>query len=837
VGSKKGLTPPPADTSKALRPMMGEKGIGRLAIGSIGSQVLVLTRAKRDGQLHDLVVAYLHWGLFGLPGLDLDEVIIPLKTFPGGTLPNSKDVSNMVEEVITNISNLESIGKIDSEDADKLIGDVNQFNVDPTDINSYLTTPNCDQKPLSLSGDGHGTHFIIYPADDILQVAIDGDHNSNEASPLLKMLLGFTNTMTPDTPKPVIHTSFRDHISDKKCIDLIGEKEFFTPDEFEVADHHIKGEFDENGQFKGTINIYGNKEINHIVPWTRPGGSGKTSCGPFKINIAYVQGRASQSKLSLEDFSHLYKKSEHFGGLYIYKNGIRVLPYGDSNYDFLNIERNRNKSASYYYFSYRRMFGSIEITKEMNSKLIEKAGREGFRENKAYRQFRSILQNLFIQLAADFFREASSSPKTKYFLDQRAEITKLYKAKQDHEKKANAKKNKFTLELDDFFTKLHDGCPQKEIVNLLSSIPKEFESISSIKDVDESVIAFLNIESKARRELSIIRDTYKVTKPRSIALGKKIRHDFDAYLNEYENLENNVLLSAEKQIEEIANGAAEDRKFLINKRNRLEKALNDTFEEVKSSTTAEIRETKSKLISLNNNVSNLIQDILIEIDDEVNKSKSKLESLNISNVDDADLVTEKLKLESELVSKTKKDKEILNSIRAQLDDINCQKIDGYRITSLDIRESIEEELQTFREQADVDLEITQLGTAIAIIHHEFAITIQSIRNGITDLKAWADVNENLDPIYKSIRVNFEHLDGYLTLFTPLNRRLYRKEIDIQGNTIKQYLEDIFSVRMLRHGISIKYTALLTKHSYLFISVLHQKKNRVLQHFKTLSITL
>lgn len=53
-----------------LRPITGEKGIGRLAIALLGNQVLILTRALRDDGLHDLVVALIHWGLFEIPGLN-----------------------------------------------------------------------------------------------------------------------------------------------------------------------------------------------------------------------------------------------------------------------------------------------------------------------------------------------------------------------------------------------------------------------------------------------------------------------------------------------------------------------------------------------------------------------------------------------------------------------------------------------------------------------------------------------------------------------------------------------------------------------------------------------
>ena len=45
------------------------------------------------------------------------------------------------------------------------------------------------------------------------------------------------------------------------------------------------------------------------------------------------------------------------GGLYIYRDGIRVLPYGDTDYDWLDIELRRTKSARHYYFSHRKMFG------------------------------------------------------------------------------------------------------------------------------------------------------------------------------------------------------------------------------------------------------------------------------------------------------------------------------------------------------------------------------------------------------------------------------------------------------------------------------------------------
>ncbi len=66
----KPIGPPPG---MAERPMLGEKGIGRLAIASIGPSLLILTRARRPAKA-PLVCAFVHWGVFALPVPDLIDV-------------------------------------------------------------------------------------------------------------------------------------------------------------------------------------------------------------------------------------------------------------------------------------------------------------------------------------------------------------------------------------------------------------------------------------------------------------------------------------------------------------------------------------------------------------------------------------------------------------------------------------------------------------------------------------------------------------------------------------------------------------------------------------------
>ena len=184
--------------------------------------------------------------------------------------------------------------------------------------------------------------------------------------------------------------------------ELIGERAFFTSDEFKEVDHHFIGRFDEFGQFFGKVGIYQMKPEEYILNWSESDGN-PTDCGPFSLSFAYMQGKQSESLVPPKEHARLRRKLDRHGGLYIYRDGIRVQPYGDSDYDWLDIERNRTLGAAYYFYSYRRMFGVIELSQIENWKLTEKAGREGFRENKAYRQLRSILMNFFLQTAGDFF--------------------------------------------------------------------------------------------------------------------------------------------------------------------------------------------------------------------------------------------------------------------------------------------------------------------------------------------------------------------------------------------------------------------------------------------------
>ena len=775
---------PTLHDSQSVRPMLGEKGIGRLAIATIGPQVLVLTRARRAELLSDLTAAFVNWSLYECPGVDIDDIRIPIRTFVGGELPSDNDVLEMVTEFGENGRRLrDTIGE---EFYDRIIGELQQFDVDPGNIDCYLGDP-------TLTGVGSGTHFIILPSSELLSMDIDGEPRVDRATPLTKALFGFANTMTPDHSPPVIRTAFRDHKTDEVADDLIEESEFFTPDEFLNADHQIRGNFDEYGQFKGTVAIYGERVDNHVIPWTGAAGN-RTICGPFSICFAAIEGEGKHSTLPSQDHSIMMQKMAKIGGLYIYRNGVRILPYGDTDYDWLDIEFHRTKSAYYYYFSHRKMFGVIEIDSRHNRNLHEKAGREGFRENKAYREFKSILKNFFLQMVADFFRkEGVHSEK---FEERKAELEKTELDRRRREKLVSVKKSKFAEDLRSFFDRVSSNTPQEEALQLGQAISEKMEDVCSIDDPEHASEAILEVERYARSELRNLESRYKISKPR-IGLSKAIQKDWRDYTVALSSLMESVFRPTQQLIEDIIGDQAERARIGIDRRLRAESALDELAQHAKRQTKDRSASVRHEADRVADEVRSVASTCIGEVEDELRAVISEFQRTESAHLTDEDFVATRNTLESRILKVSEDKSALLESLLAQLEALDLSG----DTSTLDQLVAVEQRNLLLEEEIEIDLQLAQLGMAVEVINHEFSSTVRSLRNNLRRLKAWADVNKDLEDLYRNIRASFDHLDGYLTLFTPLQRRLYRKAVEIRGSQIHEFLDDLFRERFTRHGIT------------------------------------
>ena len=797
VGNNNAL--PPTDPTKPQRPIMGEKGIGRLAIASIGSQVLILTKAKYKSS-NKIVAAFICWDVFELTGLNIDDVVIPVREYDN--IPTKDDIDSIKSECVDSLEQLNKVGKVTSDKLYCISQKVKEFNSDLCTIYSLIGGSTDIQEG--------GTHFFVSPVSDSLVPDIEGEGDSSEATKMEKMLMGFHNTMTPNHPKPTINISFRDYRHDDGTfISLLEDRQFFTPEEFEIADHHFCGQFDEYGQFKGTIKIYGEKTYNHVINW-RDNHYRETECGPFTINLAYLQGELKSSRVDVENYGIIRRKGDKYGGLYIYRDNIRILPYGDSDYDFLDIEKNRSKRASTYFFSYRRMFGAIEIADGQHSKLIEKAGREGFIENKAYRQLQSILKNFFWQLAADFFNEKGNTPQSEFYNARKDEINSFYRALERRDKLAKGRKDKFQKDLEKFFVLLSDHKFEQECDAITIELRNDLSALVYMKDTDVASQRLIDSEMKARQSLTDYRKKISVNPPKGFAMSKSLRVDYESYLEEFKILEESVFNPHFEQIDNLVDEFTQRLQLEVNKRKRLEQAVDIISKEALSTNKQKKDETNDVVTRVSKKIKDLTSELILDLDNQIREVKDQFKLL--STKDDFNLVSERMTMEKQIDSISQRNTDVMDRIIRQFESFYVEKNDdGQIITNDQIADATSEELEVLRERLQTDVELSQLGLAVGIVHHEFNGTINSIRHSINDLRAWSEVNENLEKVYKNIKINFEHLDGYLNLFTPLNRRLNRRREDISLLDIKTFLIDLFKARLERHQIAFKHTNGFARH--------------------------
>jgi hypothetical protein len=797
--SKVGSEPPSPDPKKDARPTLGEKGIGRLAIALLGRQVLLLTRPAYGESKKKISAAFVNWSLFECPGLTLEDVEIPVRVLDSVAPPSRDIVDEMIDDVRKNVESLRK--KIGARRAKRILGELDSFVVNPAQVLSGLGQP-------SLFGKhGRGTCLVIQPAIDQIERDIELDRKEGaEVSDLRRQLLGFCNTMIPGAPSPTIRTALRYWPTNERPEgDLVEDREFFTPEEFEQADHRIRGRFDENGNWRGTVAIYGEASEDHEVTWSEGAGR-KSACGPFEIDFAYIQGKAAESRLPADEYLRMDRKLDRYGGLYVYRDGVRVSPYGSPEQDFLKFEERRSKGFSHYFFSHRRMFGAISISTDSNRALTDKAGREGLQQNRAYRDFQNILIGFFVQLAGDYFRRRGEEPgiwqRLRDAMQQREEARKAREEKTETERQA------LTEALESFF----DDSSDSRVKQTVDGIVGDLEKITDRQEVEDPKTHARDIqrgERDAQIALSEVRKSLEIHVPKDLGLTREQRRDVVAYEARVSELEDTVFRPVEQRVTAMSAQALSQLQDAISTEERVESLVSDVLSQARERIDAEAQATRRSLGRIESSVGALLDNIKATVNDAATLVEKEIRVHIEEQLSPEQLAEVRYDLVRELLSSTQTASDTLRNLRAQLDDIG--DADGEAgISSLDITAALEEALIGLEEQADINFELVQLGMAIETIDHEFRSSVNGIRRSLRRLRRWGKANPQLDQLVIEIEGNFTHLDEYLKLFTPLQRRLYRRRIPIPGEEIGTYLERLFKDRLKSNEIALKPTRAFEK---------------------------
>lgn len=789
---------------KIPRRILGEKGIGRLAIAAIGPAVLVLTRASRPDGLHDLVASLIHWGLFEVPGLDLDRIQIPVISCKGGSLPDEMEVQKLINILMLNLHRLKEA--IPTDSFEQIAADLNLMKFSPRAVLQSLDEGKLeDEAGPSLMEGGHGTIFIVRPYDSVLDSDL-AEESEDKVSMLEKYLIGFGNTIFSDFHQPPIKAAFRLHRPDGQVKDYIGEQEFFTSDEYHTADQIIEGHFDDYGQFVGTVKIYDHPPIPYTLNW--PGAKGdKSLCGPFDIRFGYVQGIQHQSLLSKEEWTAIDLKLKRLGGLYLYREGVRILPYGNYDYDFLHVEKRRNLAAKDWYFSFRRMFGAIMVSYAQNSALQEKAGREGFRENMAYRQFKDMLENLMRSLAIDFFRK--DAPMGEEFNRMKAELDQRKELFEKREKQVKVKKEKFKTALDLFFERVEQGKPGEESERIKATFDPRFDAIAALDDPDEMGDQLHRLEGEIRRSVDELRQRYRVSRPQGIGLTKQMSSDWNAYRRVYGELEENRFSPLASHFDGRLAELLEQRGLALNRRRLLREALESRQQVIRKNATRGEREAREGLTRARDSITKGITSSVTRLHNDIATVLSDFERTDVSGMDGEEIVSLRSTLERRLDGAAEREVRFLEKLREQMDDLAAAISAG--MLPDDVTSALEDSNRELQEEMEQSLHWAQVGMALGIVQHEFNGVVRGIKKGIAQLHPWAKGTPALREPLGNLSAGFSHLEEYLRLFAPLDRRLYRQRVELSGDEIRGYLLNVFGDRLKRHNIRLDVTDSFRKH--------------------------
>lgn len=782
------------------RTSLGEKGIGRLAIAAIGPQVLVYSRAVRKNDNPDPILGFVNWSLFEQPGLDLDRIEIPMLTLSGGRRPTKEDISGLIDAAARNLDELDDV--IGAEAKALIHRELDAFAFDPDSIYTSLGPSSLDERP-------YGTHFIVKPTSPelVLDLAVNELISGAEgATSLERYLLGFGNTMRGDTSAPPITAEFWEHRTDGSSEDLIGPRSFFTPEEFASADHHVEGAFDEFGTFRGTVRIYGTVDHEFVVapPSDIRGG---TACGPFAINFAYIQGAARDTRMPLDHWKRLADKCDRIGGLYIYRDGIRVLPYGNSDNDWLNIERRRTFAAKDWFFSYRRLFGAVEITHRENGSLVEKAGREGFRQNRAYRQFAALIEELFKRLATDFFRE--NARLTSDFSEIRSIKQREYELLQKRAKQMAGLRRTFDRSLEKFFEQARAGAFSRRCEDIRDEFDRRVSVIKSNHDPVEAGEQLLRLESEIRSAIAGVEGAMGVTRPRAFGLNKRQKQDWEAYGAERRRQLADNIDPLREHIAKVVREMSEAGAVRFELRLRLDQPVEEESETALSAVGSARRSTSTALVEFEKQIRTTINSSWAELSRRVETVKADLARTSVAELDAVELERRRDRLIADIRETSERSLRLMQGLDVQLNSILSAL--GDDMLTVDVTAALESENDDLKAQVDQYADLAQVGMALGLVQHEFTGQVRNINRGLDALRPWADRNKSLESLYSRLRISFEHLESYLQLFVPLNRRLSRSRVEVSGSEIEEFVRTIFEPRLERHGVTLLATSEFRSH--------------------------
>lgn len=768
-----------------IRKTQGEKGIGRLSAAFL-SPITFLVTKKID---NNYVALLIDWRLFENPYLSFDDVNVPFQEFE-----NLSDIANVLSTLIVELKK-----NIHFED-ENILQDINyrlkkeawdKFSKDEKELNSISPTTQekiinfCDtfqvnddvfapwkemlSKVDKVDGDKHGTAlFLLELGRDLSLLTNPGDLAKDNTEltdieqSLVDTLRAFVNPYITDD------YSFSYEIYTIKANgyhrQILKQSDVFSKSDFEALEHTVVGHVDEKGWFRGRIKAFGEDKGNVIIP-ANISVNPNAGVGPFELQIGTFEFLSQNTSHTEREHSHFDLKAKKYAGLMIFRDSLRVLPYGRVDNDFFQIEERRSWNAGRYYWSNRRIFGYIGITQSSNKELKDKSGREGFIRNQAARELKTIISNLLTELADRFF--GSRSDDRKELLEQVKREKELRKSAQQQARKSTQKS---------FSEALKNQTPVLDAsLEAVKRLKTKLDKTDGSLDLN-----YLKIIDSDLTNLDALRSEIKTPiKPPKLGMYEEKYRDYRDKFNEFSAYILQMKLAINKLDSEL---------------NKLEPSL-----AAKNHLEKNQGIINSKLTKFNNAIEEKTHSLLKKWADEIKADRSDYYAKTISVVDSIDNgsqienvfnLLDSLYVES-VDTLTFKYQSIIKGLDRLFEGINLDS--AFSLS--------EEERSYFEEKAKSLNALAQLGISVEIISHELEEMDSMVTRGLNSLPT--SVKEH--PGFSLALNAHRSLTQQIRFLSPLKISGYQSRQRITGKNIMDYVLKFFGERFERQRITIEFS--------------------------------
>jgi len=137
-----------------------------------------------------------------------------------------------------------------------------------------------------------------------------------------------------------------------------------------------------------------------------------TECGSFEFGF-YIFDFSTKAPAKYQ-LDKADKEIIRDHRIYLYRDGIRVYPYGEPQDDWLGIDIHRGTVGAFQFLSNDQVVGYVNITQKQNPKLKDKTNREGLiDEGNATDDFRALLRTFLRYIRAHDYKRHRSDLENK----------------------------------------------------------------------------------------------------------------------------------------------------------------------------------------------------------------------------------------------------------------------------------------------------------------------------------------------------------------------------------------------------------------------------------------